>query len=199
MFEVRFSLPIRRLTHVPFGLASLLGFFLLFRLCFQRLLCLLFLVLKVLDKGSRRLVREVVEDGVNGRLLARESIEDLVVALQWLVAQSPAEITKMKKACLQTAHEFSLEKCAERALKIYVNLVVEGFFRKNVEDSAWTRTTRMIQTQWDLVKNLTIATGAMISPAMGTPASSDVNHPSSVQSPETTKNNDTESLFVNQP
>jgi 1,2-diacylglycerol 3-alpha-glucosyltransferase len=144
-------------------------------------------------------VREVVEDGVNGRLLARESIEDLVVALQWLVAQSPAEITKMKKACLQTAHEFSLEKCAERALKIYVNLVVEGFFRKNVEDSAWTRTTRMIQTQWDLVKNLTIATGAMISPAMGTPASSDVNHPSSVQSPETTKNNDTESLFVNQP
>lgn len=119
-------------------------------------------------------VREVVRDGINGRLLARESIKDFVSALEGLAKQSEAKKKKMKKASLETAMQFSMEKCAQKAIKIYANRIVEGFFRKTVEGSAWNRTTRMIQKQWELVKNLTVATGALISPAMGTPASSDV-------------------------
>ena len=121
-------------------------------------------------------VREVVQDGVNGRLLPAENIENFVMALEWLAAQPKTEITKIKKACRDIAMEFSMEKCAERAIKVYADLVVEGFFRKHTEDSPWTRTTRMVQTQWELVKNLTIAAGAMLSPALGTTASSDVNN-----------------------
>jgi len=120
-------------------------------------------------------VREVVVDGINGRLLARESIEDYVAALEWLAAQPKTNVIKIKKACKDTAGEFSTDKCTQRAMKVYVNLVVEGFFRKEVDDSTWSKTTRMIQTQWELVKNLTNAAGAMMSPALGTSASSDVN------------------------
>ncbi len=127
-------------------------------------------------------VREVVSDGINGRLLPREITDDFVSALQWLAEQSDEAVETIKKACLKTAQEFSMEKCAQRALKVYVNLVVEGFFRKNVQDSPWSRTTRMIKTQWDLVRNLTNAAGAMLSPALGTPASNDVNTPLSPQS-----------------
>lgn len=120
-------------------------------------------------------VREVVQDGINGLLLARENIDDFVVALRGLVKQSVITKKKMKKASRETAVRFSMGKCAQKAIKIYSNCIVEGFFRKTTEDSAWNRTKRMIETQWELVKNLTVATGALISPAMGTPASSDIN------------------------
>lgn len=110
-------------------------------------------------------VREVVKDGVNGRLLIDESIEDFVSALGWLNKLPVAQIKKIKKACKETAKNFTMKDCAQKALKIYASLSTNrGFSRLNKKEGFWSNTIRSIQTQWGTAKNLTHATEAFISP-----------------------------------
>ncbi len=113
-------------------------------------------------------VREVVKDHVNGCLIAQESIEDFVSALAWLKKQPASRLLRIREACGKTAEEFSMKDCAQKALKIYTSLTVEGFFRRNSEESLWSDAVRSIQAQWGLAKNLTHAAGAFMSPALGT-------------------------------
>ena len=61
-----------------------------------------------------------------------------------------------------TAERFSMKICAHKALNIYASLLVQGFVRRSIEDSPWTKTGRLIQAEWELVKNFTKATGALI-------------------------------------
>lgn len=119
-------------------------------------------------------VREVVKDQENGRLLINENIEDIVSALEWLKKQPASRIVKIKEECVLTAQSFSMKDCAERALNIYAALTVEGFSRRNTEEGFWANAIRSIQTQWGLAKNLTHATGAFVSPALGTAQSVDI-------------------------
>jgi len=106
-------------------------------------------------------VREVVKDGVNGRLLVNESIEDFVSALKGIKKLSPVQIRKLKKACKETAGHFTMKDCAQKALGIYVSLTINnGFSRRETEDGFWSNAVRSIQTQWGLAKNLTHATEA---------------------------------------
>ena len=55
-----------------------------------------------------------------------------------------------------------IKNSADKALSVYVSLMVDGFVRQSSDESAWSKTARMIHTQWELVKNLTKAAGAMI-------------------------------------
>jgi glycosyltransferase involved in cell wall biosynthesis len=114
-------------------------------------------------------VREVVKDSVNGRLLVKEDIEEFVEAIEWLKKKSESQIKKIKNACKETAQGFSMTKCTRRALNIYASLIAhQGFLRRNVEEGFWSTAVRTIQTQWGLAKNLTNATGAYMSPNIGT-------------------------------
>jgi glycosyltransferase involved in cell wall biosynthesis len=114
-------------------------------------------------------VREVLKDGVNGRLILRETVEDFVSALGWFKNQPESRTKEIRKACQETAQGFSMKDCAQRALKIYVSLTINsGFFRRQFEDGFWSNAIRSFQTQWGLAKNLTHATGAFISPILGT-------------------------------
>ena len=109
-------------------------------------------------------VREVVTDRVNGRLLAHESIEYFVLALEWIKKMPAPQMKAMKEMCHETAAHFSMEESAEKVLKIYASLSMNGvFFRRPVgEDNFWIKTGRLVHAQWGLVKNLTKATVAMI-------------------------------------
>lgn len=107
-------------------------------------------------------VREIVKDGHNGRLLPKESPEEFAAAIQWIHQQPPEKLQNIKANCRETANEFSMEKSAQKALKIYVSLLIQGFVRRPFEDSPWASNLRLIQAQWELIKNLTKATGAMI-------------------------------------
>jgi 1,2-diacylglycerol 3-alpha-glucosyltransferase len=114
-------------------------------------------------------VREVVKDGVNGRLLSHESMEDFVAGLVWLKKKPVSQIKKIKKACKETAQSFLMKDCAQKALDIYVSLTTNhGFCRRNKEDGFWSKVVHSIQAQWGTAKNLTHATEAFISPALGT-------------------------------
>jgi len=113
-------------------------------------------------------VREVVKDGVNGRLLLHESMEDFVSALKWIKKQPALQNKKIKKACKETAQGFLMKDCAQKALNIYVSLTINnGFSRRNKEDSFWSNAIHSFQTQWGLAKNLSQATGAFMSEHSG--------------------------------
>jgi 1,2-diacylglycerol 3-alpha-glucosyltransferase len=107
-------------------------------------------------------VREVVKEKINGRLLAHESIEDFVGALEWISNQTICQLKTLKKNCKETAADFSMDNCVNKALARYSAMVVDGFIRRPAEDSAWAGTLRLIRAQWELVKNLTRATSVMM-------------------------------------
>lgn len=108
-------------------------------------------------------VREVIKDTVHGRLLPHESIEDFVCGLEWVHTQSAAQLKALKRNCRERAQDFSMPKCAEKVLKKYQELSIrQGFVRRASEESRWASTARLIHAQWDLVKNLTKAAGAML-------------------------------------
>ena len=111
-------------------------------------------------------VREVVRDGKNGRLLNEENEEEFVAALVWVAGLTAAERKELRANALKTALDFSMEKCSERALSIYESLVqIKDYVRSYSEDNAWSTAARMIQAQWDVMKNLTKATtGALLKP-----------------------------------
>ena len=106
-------------------------------------------------------VREVVQNRVNGCLLAHENIDDFVLGLEWIKKQPAAKLKKIKASCRKTADLFSMDKSAQKALEIYSSLCIQGFARKSIEQSYWESKLRLMQAQWGLVKNLTKA-AAMI-------------------------------------
>ncbi|MDE2028597.1 MAG: glycosyltransferase, partial [Candidatus Omnitrophica bacterium] len=107
-------------------------------------------------------VREVVDDGINGRLLRHENIMDFVSALEWALHLNRMQRVRIKKACRRTAGHFSMDTSAQRALDIYASLCTKGFSRQAVQQSYWESKLRLMQAQWKLVKNLTKAAGALI-------------------------------------
>ena len=108
-------------------------------------------------------VRDVVNDGANGFLLKNENEEDFAAALEEMAGLGKEKITQIKNACLETAKVYSMENCAEHALRIYLSLILKDFVRRQSEDSPWAQTARLIKAQWDLTKNLTKATaGALL-------------------------------------
>ncbi|MFH0754224.1 MAG: glycosyltransferase [Candidatus Omnitrophota bacterium] len=109
--------------------------------------------------------REVVKDQVNGRLLAQEDSDDFLLALEWLKKQPASRIKKIKEACHETAREFTMKKCAQKAIGIYAALTAyQGFSRRKHEDNFWVDVVKSIQIQWGVAKNLTKATAAFVTP-----------------------------------
>jgi 1,2-diacylglycerol 3-alpha-glucosyltransferase len=110
-------------------------------------------------------VREVVKDKINGRLLSSENNDDFMAALKWIKEQSLYQMKKIKKACQDTAREFSMEKSIAKALEAYVPLVIKGFVRRNSDDNnGWAKSIRLLEAEFGLVKNLTKAAGTLLVP-----------------------------------
>ncbi len=108
-------------------------------------------------------VREVVKDKVNGRMIPSQSLGDFVSALGWMMARKTPELEKIRRACRNTAGDFSAQKSAERALEVYASLKSKNFIRRDSEkDELWQRMTRMIKAQWDITKNMAKGAEAMI-------------------------------------
>lgn len=109
-------------------------------------------------------VRDVVEDGKNGKLLAREDEADFAAALAQVADLPLGRRRELSENAVATAAEYSMEKCARRALSIYADLVeTERFRRYEHQQSAWEKTMRRIKAEWELMKNFTKATtGAVI-------------------------------------
>ena len=104
-------------------------------------------------------VRDVVEDGVNGRLLAEENLDAFRDALNWAASLSPAERTRLSLAVHATAERLSLGNCAGRLLKVYEELVRANRIDRPIDDSAWAKSLRWLEEELKIVSNYAGAMG----------------------------------------
>jgi len=111
-------------------------------------------------------IREVVCDRVNGRLLRRPTVRRFAGALRWVAKRSPSQRQALSRAARSTAKEFSMVRCAERALESYGRLVQQEARRKTAlgesEDTPWETALRLIEVQWELWTTRARAAGAAI-------------------------------------
>lgn len=95
-------------------------------------------------------VREVVRDGVNGRLLASEDEAGFAAALRELAGNGASARRVLAAAAAETARSFSLEHCTERLLEVYGELVGRETGLEEVENTPWEQTLRLLETEWVL-------------------------------------------------
>jgi glycosyltransferase involved in cell wall biosynthesis len=108
-------------------------------------------------------VRDVVQDGVNGRLLFDEEIGPFCDALRWIFALSKAEQKQVAAAVRDTAERFSLPNCAARLLKVYQTVVARHARAvRDIDDSPWSRSLRWLEAELALVSNIAGAVGTAL-------------------------------------
>ncbi len=111
-------------------------------------------------------VREVIRDKENGRLIKEEIAADFAAALEWVADLDKPKKSGLREESLKTADSFSMDKCVDKALKLYGLMVLnKEFIRDNTDDDPWSKTLRLFQGHWELTKNLTkAATEAILNP-----------------------------------
>ena len=95
--------------------------------------------------------REIIQDRVNGRLLAGAGVEDFCAGIASVTSLPASARRQLAVNAHLTASQLSLERCAERALTAYESMVAQPT-RPAVEvDEAWYRTVRLLSAEWELL------------------------------------------------
>lgn len=105
---------------------------------------------------------EMIDDTNNGKLVQNERIEDYNKALQWITGLHSSLRKKLRNNAVMTSRQYSKDLCVKKALTIYNRLLHDN--RKFIGHSSdlWARTLRVIQTEYELMKNILRATQAAI-------------------------------------
>lgn len=99
-------------------------------------------------------VREVVRDGYNGRLLKSATISDFSMAIQWMF-ELPGEDSRLfNHRAYQTAEEWSLPHCADKALACYEALSANNPATDRHNDRDWEDVLTWLKTEWYILKSL---------------------------------------------
>jgi glycosyltransferase involved in cell wall biosynthesis len=98
-------------------------------------------------------VREVVQDRVNGRLLAVDDTHEFAAALAEIEAASPLQRRAYEQAARATAADFSMEISARKLAGVYEALL-ERTPSGWKDDSVWGRAREEIKAEWELMKNV---------------------------------------------
>jgi hypothetical protein len=104
-------------------------------------------------------VREVVADGRNGRLIERQDEEAFLSGLRWLAECDADGRAAVREAARATGRAYSMERCADRALSVYRQLLAEHGWREKNADR-WTRIVNMIAAEWEIFSGSAQALGA---------------------------------------
>jgi glycosyltransferase involved in cell wall biosynthesis len=112
-------------------------------------------------------VREIVNDGENGLLLAGDaSSDDLSASLRCIL--NNAELLQFcSENARHTALHYGEERCVLRVLHCYKQLVAEHRNPANVDFTTWDRLLATIGVEWDLFLEKMSAASAAV---MKTPA-----------------------------
>jgi len=108
--------------------------------------------------------REVVQDRRNGRLLASGRRGDFSAALEWMASRDDPKREALKAAACDTADEFSMPRCARRALAVYERLAGAGSraSRQSEQDGLWESSLRLLEAEWRLWTARAHAAGAAV-------------------------------------
>lgn len=99
-------------------------------------------------------VRELVKDNKNGRLLpASASSQEFSEALHDFIKLPKSTRKDMSRTAQQTAENYSLDLCAQKALKIYHQLLGKRYVHRRFEHQTWTEITSLIKAEFDILSS----------------------------------------------
>jgi 1,2-diacylglycerol 3-alpha-glucosyltransferase len=101
--------------------------------------------------------RDVVRDGVNGRLLAGDDEAALIQALSWSATRTAPERQRLLRAVRLTAALFAMPRCARRLEEVYQQVLSRRTTRRSREDSEWAALLRLIDEQWSILSGVAAA------------------------------------------
>lgn len=107
-------------------------------------------------------VRELVQDGEQGRLLRDEDVADFAAALCWVYELPRAEQRRLQDAARRRAREWSMPRTADRALAVYDSLLGHAVAGHGDDVDEWHGALERIKAEWDIVKGIAGAAGAAI-------------------------------------
>jgi glycogen synthase len=110
-------------------------------------------------------VREVVRQGVNGRLLFTEGEAGFAAALSSVASMSTLARQRLVAAARKTAEEFSMPRCAKRIVALYESLLEAGSGRQPADDTSWAALLRLIGEEWNIWSRVGRAVGDALLPA----------------------------------
>ncbi len=112
---------------------------------------------------------DVVEDGVNGRLLREEDPQAFADALASLASLSPTQRDRIKQAARRTAGRFSIQRSTEQLLDVYDRMCREEALERPIDPAPWGALLEQVKTEWELVANIAgAAAAALHSPQIST-------------------------------
>ena len=106
-------------------------------------------------------VREVVRDGSNGRLLARDRAQEFAAAIGEIGSASSSQRRGLEQGARETAERFSMDRCGRELLNIYDRLVSRQP-REPKDQSVWHHAMEEIKAEWELLKNMAEAVGQAV-------------------------------------
>ena len=106
--------------------------------------------------------REVVDDGVSGRLLTDADATNFAAALAAIECATPAERRRLTIAARATADSFSIGRSAEKVLTIYRRLLGTRPAQEVEPYDTWNAALRRIEAEWNVLAGLADAAGTAI-------------------------------------
>jgi 1,2-diacylglycerol 3-alpha-glucosyltransferase len=108
-------------------------------------------------------VREVIEDGINGRLLMKEDSGLFSGALETFYGMSDAGKEEFKKNAIMTAGKFDRESSIQKTLALYEKCIDTKHVDKDAQKSIWESAKRAIEKECQIMLNVVKSAGAALS------------------------------------
>ncbi len=107
-------------------------------------------------------VRDIVDDGKNGRLVMEESVEVFAETLQKVHDLDRSGREALQQGAHATAKSMSIAASAEKMLSLYARVLAEEGDERDYENSDWASLMRLMWREWKLWGNrLTALTDAI--------------------------------------
>ncbi|RPH41277.1 MAG: glycosyltransferase family 4 protein [Desulfobulbaceae bacterium] len=98
-------------------------------------------------------VREIVNDGINGRLLMTEETGSFAAALAWLAGLSHERGVQLRQNACRSAEEYSQENCVRKMVGLYSTLVGRLPSLQELEENPWQRARKRIRKELEILGN----------------------------------------------
>ena len=109
--------------------------------------------------------REILCDGVNGRLLPSETCETFINALTWFAMLGAEERRRLYQGARDAAARFSEPACIEQVLTLYRSLAEFACLHRGGNGGAWHATRRRLRERWRIFRSIAHAVGdAVVNP-----------------------------------
>ena len=107
-------------------------------------------------------VREIVKDKQNGRIIKKDNIREFAACLDWFFKLSEKEKRVLSNNAQETAQEYSVPLCVDKALKLYTSTIKIHRKEKDLENSTWRKAMRMLKMQSEIMSNTSNATASAV-------------------------------------